>query len=111
MKDSNGYVDQNSPSSPNCLFAELKVEFEQIMLNIKEGIKEFSRTALRFATVYRMSPRMRFDITVNEFTKELALGEGVYRFWRAILETLLACKGFIQCNPGRVKCSRRSGLS
>jgi nucleoside-diphosphate-sugar epimerase len=86
MKDSNGYVDENSPLSPVSLYAELKVEFEQILLNKREGINEFCPTALRFATVYGMSPRMRFDLTVNEFTKELALGRELVvfgeQFWR-----------------------------
>jgi nucleoside-diphosphate-sugar epimerase len=43
-------------------------------------------TCLRFATVYGVAPRMRFDLTVNEFTRDLwadrrleVFGE---RFWR-----------------------------
>ena len=43
-------------------------------------------TSLRFSTVYGLSPRPRFDLTVNEFTRELVLGEELVvfgeQFWR-----------------------------
>lgn len=79
-------IDENSPLKPVSLYAELKVRFERFLLdpvNSKEG---FYPTALRFATVYGISPRMRFDLTVNQFTKELALGRALEvfgeQFWR-----------------------------
>lgn len=85
MKDSNGYVDETSPLRPVSLYAELKVGFERIILN-QEKIASFCPTVLRFATVYGIAPRMRFDLTVNEFTKELALGRELLvfgeQFWR-----------------------------
>jgi nucleoside-diphosphate-sugar epimerase len=83
MGDANGFVDENSPLSPISLYAELKVQFEHVLLGKKDG---FCPTALRFATVYGMSPRMRFDLTVNEFAKELSLGKELVvfgeQFWR-----------------------------
>jgi nucleoside-diphosphate-sugar epimerase len=86
MKASDGYVDENSPLAPVSLYAELKVIFENIMLKEIEKKDGFYPTSLRLATVYGISPRMRFDLTVNEFTKELALGRELLvfgeQFWR-----------------------------
>ena len=75
MDDPEAYVDENSKLAPVSLYAELKVKFEQYMLNEIEKNNNFSPTSLRFSTVYGLSPRMRFDLTVNEFTKDLALGK------------------------------------
>jgi nucleoside-diphosphate-sugar epimerase len=86
MADPNAYVDENSTLAPVSLYAELKVRFEKYLL---EGIAkraDFSPVALRFSTVYGLSPRMRFDLTVNEFSKEVALGRELVvfgeQFWR-----------------------------
>ena len=86
MDDPEAYVDENSKLAPVSLYAELKVKFEQYMLNEIEKNNNFSPTSLRFSTVYGLSPRMRFDLTVNEFTKDLALGKELVvfgeQFWR-----------------------------
>jgi len=86
MQDSDGYVDENSPLSPVSLYAELKVAFENLLIHGSDISADFSPTALRFATVFGVSPRMRFDLTINEFTKELALGRELVVFgenyWR-----------------------------
>ena len=80
------YVDEESPLMPVSLYAELKVKFENYMLSDIEKRNDFCPTALRFSTVYGMSPRMRFDLTVNEFTKDLAMGKELIifgeKFWR-----------------------------
>lgn len=77
------FVDESSPLNPISLYAELKVEFEKYILN--QDVP-FAVTSLRFATVYGLSPRMRFDLTVNEFVKELTLGRELMifgeQFWR-----------------------------
>jgi len=86
MSDSQSYVDENSGLSPVSLYAELKVRFENYMLNEENCLDNFSPTSLRFSTVYGLSPRMRFDLTVNEFTKELTNGRELMvfgeQFWR-----------------------------
>jgi len=86
MDDPESYVDEDSKLAPVSLYAELKVKFEQYLLNGIEKSDEFFPTSLRFSTVYGLSPRMRFDLTVNEFTKDLALGRELVifgeQFWR-----------------------------
>ena len=86
MKNSDGYVDESSPLNPVSLYAELKVSFEKMLLSQENRVQGFYPTVLRFSTVYGMSPRMRFDLTVNEFTKEFALGRELVVFgenyWR-----------------------------
>ncbi len=86
MANSNDYVDENSPLAPVSLYAELKVKFENYMMEEMKKDDSFSPTALRFSTVYGVSPRMRFDLTVNEFTKDLTMGKELVifgeQFWR-----------------------------
>ena len=86
MKDQDSLVAEDSPLLPVSLYAELKVRFEDILLNESPRRGQFCPTSLRFSTVYGVSPRMRFDLTVNEFTKELALGKELEvfgeKFWR-----------------------------
>jgi nucleoside-diphosphate-sugar epimerase len=78
------YVDEASPLNPVSLYAELKVGFEKYLLGLNRP--DFAPTCLRFATAYGLSDRPRFDLTVNEFTRELLLGREleVYgeQFWR-----------------------------
>ena len=72
------------PLRPISLYAETKVEAEREV--VARADEDFCTVCLRFATVYGSSPRMRFDLTVNEFTREVALGAElvVYgeHFWR-----------------------------
>src|SRR3990167_7625829 len=86
MNNLSEYVTEESPLAPVSLYAELKVKFEKYMCNEIGILKGFCPVALRFSTVYGISPRMRFDLTVNEFTKELSLGRELVvfgkQFWR-----------------------------
>ena len=83
--EGNYYITENSPLNPVSLYAQLKVSFEKYILRSSTRT-DFIPTALRFATVYGVSPRMRFDLTVNEFTRDVALGKEltIYgeQFWR-----------------------------
>ena len=79
MADPDSYVDENSELRPVSLYAELKVKFENYILNVRKDSK-MCATALRFSTVYGFSPRIRFDLTVNEFTRNVCL-TGQQEIW------------------------------
>jgi nucleoside-diphosphate-sugar epimerase len=73
-------VDETAPLAPVSLYAEQKVAIERELLELPFA------TCLRFATIYGVAERMRFDLTVNEFTRDLWEGRtlDVYgeQFWR-----------------------------
>lgn len=85
MDDPSVFVNEESELKPVSLYAETKVEFEQYLLSQNKS-NATKPTCLRFSTVYGLSPRIRFDLTVNEFTKELALDRELLvfgeQFWR-----------------------------
>ncbi len=85
------------PLSPVSLYAETKVAAELDVLD--QSRNGFASTCLRFATVYGVSPRMRFDLTVNEFTRDVVLGRElvVYgeQFWRPYVHVSDAARGIV----------------
>jgi nucleoside-diphosphate-sugar epimerase len=85
MNNTSQYVDEESELSPISLYAETKVAVETALLESGRS-EHWCPTPLRFATIYGVSPRMRFDLTVNEFTMEILTKKRlkVYgeQFWR-----------------------------
>src|SRR4051794_24365695 len=82
MADPTTPIDETGVLAPVSLYAEQKVAVEQHLL----ALEHLPVTCLRFATIYGVAPRMRFDLTVNEFTRDLwadkqleVFGE---QFWR-----------------------------
>ncbi len=84
MAEGGSFVTEESELRPVSLYAELKVAFEQFLM--ANSTPEMTTTVLRFSTVYGFSPRVRFDLTVNEFTRDVALGKELVifgeQFWR-----------------------------
>lgn len=69
-------ADENSKLKPLSLYAKSKVKAEKLVLKYNSN-KFYNPTILRFATAFGSSPRMRFDLTVNEFTRELFLNKKI----------------------------------
>ena len=65
---------ETSPLNPRSVYAETKVAFEEFVAK-QSGSLDFSTTVLRLATAFGLSPRMRFDLTVSEFSREIAMGK------------------------------------
>lgn len=61
-----GVVDETSPVSPQTAYAECKVLVERDLTDMAD--ESFTPVFLRNATAYGASPRMRFDIVVNNLT-------------------------------------------
>lgn len=65
-------ADEAYELKPLSLYAKAKVMQEQLL---HDGEWDFDWTILRFSTAFGLAPRMRFDLTVNQFTRELYLGK------------------------------------
>jgi nucleoside-diphosphate-sugar epimerase len=84
MADPTTPIEETGLLAPVSLYAEQKVAMEMALLEPDDT--GFEAVCLRFATIYGVAPRMRFDLTVNEFTRDLwadrrleVFGE---QFWR-----------------------------
>ena len=89
------YCTEKTPLNPISLYGRLKVETEKMLLDAGNCI------TLRLATVFGISPRMRLDLLVNDFTYRavtdhcLVLFES--HFKRNYLHVRDVAKAFIHC--------------
>ncbi len=61
-------VTEDSPLNPQSLYAETKIAAEEYLLAQKDA--PTAPLIFRFATLYGISPRTRFDLIVNQFVLE-----------------------------------------
>ncbi len=71
--------------NPLSLYAKSKVQVEKNLLAMADN-DDLTVTILRFATAFGLRPRMRFDLTVSEFTRAMFLKEDLFVYdadtWR-----------------------------
>ena len=95
MKDPSQFVNEESELQPVSLYAETKVAVEKLLL--ESAGDGWCPTPLRFATVFGASPRMRFDLTINEFTMEMITKKHLIvfgeQFWRPYVHVFDAARG------------------
>ena len=63
------FVDESAPTYPLSLYATTKINTENHLLNPK-SCPGLACTVLRFATIYGLAARVRFDLLVHEFIRD-----------------------------------------
>jgi nucleoside-diphosphate-sugar epimerase len=107
LVDGDAFATEEWELRPVSLYAETKVAAElEVLAAARPG---FAPTCLRFATVYGVSPRMRFDLTVNEFTRDALLtgalvvyGEQFWRPYVHVRDAARAVATVLDAAPDRV---------
>lgn len=101
-------LDETSEPKPITTYAKANLRAEESTLTLSRG--DFVCAAIRNATVFGLSPRMRFDLVVNLMTlnavqkgKIFVLGGG--RQWRPLVHVTDVANAFVtllQAEPGRI---------
>ena len=97
LSDSEAFATEEWELRPLSVYSETKVAAELDVL--AAAATTLATTCLRFATVYGVSPRMRFDLTMNEFPRDALLaGELVVygeQFWRPYVHVRDAARAIV----------------
>jgi len=73
-------VTEESPLNPQSLYAETKIAAEEFLLSQKDSA--CAPLLFRFATLYGVSPRTRFDLIVNQFVLDAFLKRSLIIYQR-----------------------------
>jgi nucleoside-diphosphate-sugar epimerase len=90
-------LDERSALNPVSLYARAKIGAEQILRGLNDS--EFHPVILRFATVYGLSPRPRFDVVVNLLTAKAVCQGEITIFggdqWRPFVHVMDAAQAIV----------------
>jgi len=95
---SDSLLTEESPLNPMSVYARSKIASERALLALADV--RFSPTILRFATVFGLSPRARFDLVVNILAAQAALEKritiGGGRQWRPFIHVADTAESIIR---------------
>jgi nucleoside-diphosphate-sugar epimerase len=91
-------MDENSETAPISVYAQTKLQSERVLL--ESGSNSFHPVILRFATVFGLAPRLRFDLVVNLLTAK-AIQDGVITIfnedqWRPFIHVQDVAEAVVQ---------------
>ena len=92
--------DEESEVKPRAAYAVSNYEAERILLKLADN--KFCPVLLRQGTVYGWSPRMRYDLVVNTFTRD-ALAKGILtvhcggEMWRPLVDVTDLSRVYVAC--------------
>ena len=95
-----GFLSEESKTNPQTPYSVNKLQVEEGLSVLAD--KNFSPIALRFGTVYGISPRIRFDVVINMLcglaltTNKVTLNSNG-KAWRPHLHIEDVCQSFLRC--------------
>ena len=78
-----GVCDEDTPLNPLSLYGETKTEAEQMCMARPNSV------ALRFATAFGLSPRLRLDLMINDFTYQALVNRYLLVYERHFRRTFI----------------------
>ena len=102
-------LDEEAEVNPKAAYSTSKYQAERILLQMAD--EDFCPVILRKGTIYGFSPRMRYDLVVNTFIKDV-LSKGYMtifyggEMWRPLVDVCDVARAYITCleaNEDKVK--------
>ena len=93
-------LDEDSPVAPKAAYSSSKYLAEKAVLGLKDP--RFSPVVLRMGTLFGFSPRMRYDLVINTFVKDVLSRGHMTLFyggemWRPLVAVKDAARAYILC--------------
>jgi nucleoside-diphosphate-sugar epimerase len=92
-------LDERSALNPVSLYARTKIDSERVLLALNDDC--FAPVILRFATVYGLSPRPRFDLVVNLLAAQAVCEKRITIYggsqWRPFIHVDDAAEAILKC--------------